>query len=360
MTQEEVFFQMGVDLFCIISPERTFVKLNPAWQRMIGYAPEELLGQPVRQFTHPDDFGSLIPGVSGGAESSDPHNSVTRFRCKDGTHKWLEWHHAITGEGGLMYAVARDITDRKKAESAMKASEAGLRESNTAKDKLLSIIAHDLRSPFQGILGISNLLLEQTSEDDGVGKMVRILNSATHNVYDMLLNLLEWAQSQTGRTTPDLTWFDLGQMIENVLTLTRSSAHQKSIFISGKIPPNTMVCADRSMIFTVIRNLICNAIKYSLPGGSVSIAAAEENRSLKISVRDTGVGLSADAKEKIFRIDQSYSTPGTNNERGSGLGLIICREFVEKHGGVINVETTAGKGSTFWFTLPLNDKTQMS
>jgi signal transduction histidine kinase len=229
-----------------------------------------------------------------------------------------------------------------------------LAQLNAEKDKFFSIIAHDLKSPFNSILGFSNLLVEQIPEKDydGIEKYAKIIQQSSKRAMNLLMNLMEWSRSQTGGMKFNPADYELASLIDNTTLLLSSSAEQKSINISNTSPLNVTVFIDKAMISTVLRNLISNAIKYSNSGGEVRISAEVKTEGVLVSVGDTGVGISKANIEKIFRIDESFSTPGTNNENGTGLGLILCKEFVEKHNGEIWVESKEGLGSTFSFTIP--------
>ena len=170
----------------------------------------------------------------------------------------------------------------------------------------------------------------------------------------MLMNLMEWAQSQTGRMDFKPEQYEMASLINDATLLSDAVAIQKSIHIKRNLPQNVSVFADKAMLNAVFRNLISNAIKFTMPGGEITITAEVKQSEIVLFVRDTGIGMSKKRMEELFVIEKNYSTPGTNNERGTGLGLILCREFVEKHGGKIWVESEEGKGSTFYISLPYN------
>jgi len=249
-----------------------------------------------------------------------------------------------------------DITERKQAEHLIKLKNDELQKINSEKDKFFSIIAHDLKSPFNGILGFSQLLSEQIKEKDyeGIEKYAEIIQQSSQRAMDLLMNLMEWARSQTGRMEFSPEFFEMVSLIDEITPLFQEIARHKSIVIKSNLPSNAPVFADKAMISTVLRNLISNAIKFSYPGGQIIISVEENHqRELTISVNDTGVGIPKNSLEKLFRIDENYSTKGTQNEKGTGLGLILCKEFVEKHGGKIWVESEEGIGSRFSFSLPV-------
>lgn len=225
---------------------------------------------------------------------------------------------------------------------------------NASKDKFFSIIAHDLKSPFNSILGFSEILHEQVAENNyqGVAEYSDIILQSSKRAMDLLTNLMEWSRSQTGRMDFNPEYFEMGKLINEVILLLSDTAVQKSIRITKVLLPNNIVYADRNMMNAVLRNLISNAIKFTHLRGEIIISFEEKQGEIVVSVGDNGVGMTQDRIEKIFRIDENYSTSGTHNEKGTGLGVILCKEFVEKHGGKIWVESKVGIGTTFYFSLP--------
>jgi len=248
----------------------------------------------------------------------------------------------------------RDITERKRADEVLIESEIRLRELNATKDKFFSIIAHDLKSPFNSIIGFSNLLIEQIQEKDydGIAEYATIIRNSSQGAMDLLQNLLEWSRSQTGRMEFNPEYVEIVTLIDESIHLLVNSAQQKSIALSKELPRKAIAFADKAMISTILRNLISNAIKFTNPEGAIIISAEQKQNELLISVTDNGVGIKKEVIEKLFRIEEGFSTIGTKNEKGTGLGLILCKEFIEKHGGKIWVESKAGKGSRFCFTIP--------
>ena len=261
-----------------------------------------------------------------------------------------------------VYGFFQDITDRKLADQLIKQKNEELQRLNAAKDKFFSIIAHDLRSPFNGILGFSNILVDQIQEKnfESIEEYALLVQKSAQRAFSLLLNLLEWSRSQTGMVKFSPQYVEIGIMIRDVVNLFVDIAHQKRVELSIELPSKVIAFGDKDMLNTILRNLVSNAIKFSHPGGTVIISAVVQPTELTISVCDTGVGISKARIDKLFQIDQSKSTIGTQNEQGTGLGLILCKEFVEKHLGKIWVESEvenlpAGKtgGSTIYFTIPL-------
>jgi len=227
-------------------------------------------------------------------------------------------------------------------------------EVSAAKDKLFSIIAHDLKNPFNSIIGLSSLLTEDFDLFDREQKKEFALNinNSAHEAHKLLENLLEWSCSQSGQTEFNPKETDLEQITSDTFRTLNQQAQIKNINLISEIQERTMVFADENMISTVIRNLLSNAIKFTDNGGRISISAQKYGDMVKITIQDTGIGISKENLNKLFRVDAQYKTIGTANEKGTGLGLLLCKEFVEKNNGHIRVESEVGKGSKFIFTLP--------
>jgi len=238
----------------------------------------------------------------------------------------------------------------------LRKTNADLKEVIKTKDKFFSIIAHDLRSPFNTLLGFSELLLKEYDNRDpeeNKEMIIHIFNSAVHG-FDLLNNLLEWSRSQTGRIEYEPQDFSLTDLIRQNILLISDAAYKKNIEVQNEITEYILAFGDRRMINTVVRNLISNALKFTKPGGEIVLSHKKENEFIEVTVSDTGVGIKEENISKLFRLEESISTPGTDKEQGTGLGLILCKEFVEKNGGEIWVESKIGEGSKFIFSLPVH------
>lgn len=231
-------------------------------------------------------------------------------------------------------------------------------ELNATKDKFFSIIAHDLKNPFNALLGFSTLLLDDYDKfsDEEKIDLIRTMDTASKNAYKLLQNLLEWSRSQTGSIQWEPDAVSLHEVVSITIDLLSDAANVKEVSINSIIMPNIKIWADGNMAMTVIRNLISNALKYTPKGGDIKVYTKKADKKIEITIEDNGVGISEEDLPKLFRIDVNHSTSGTNNEQGTGLGLILCKEFVEKNGGEIWVESIEGKGSKFKFTFPLYDE----
>jgi signal transduction histidine kinase len=230
-----------------------------------------------------------------------------------------------------------------------------LQEINATKDKFFSIIAHDLKNPFNSIISFSNLLVLglPSLDRERLHKFAANINDSAQDTYKLLENLLEWARSQTGRIEFKQEKTDLKNIFDLACGNTHSMAANKNISLNCELTEHINVFVDKNMINTVLRNLISNAVKYSYNGGAIKILTVLKVGEVEISVVDNGVGLEQEQIKKLFKISEKVSTSGTEKETGTGLGLLLCKEFVEKHGGKIWVESEFEKGSSFRFTLPL-------
>ncbi len=248
-----------------------------------------------------------------------------------------------------------NVIERRRANEALRESEALLYELNASKDKFFSIISHDLKSPFNSILGFSEILAEQVKEKnlEAIEEYAEIIQNSSQHAMDLLSNLLEWSRSQTGRMEFNPRNIEISLLINEVTELLNDMAQQKSITILKELPQNVRVFVDKAMIDTILRNLISNSIKFTNPGGTIIVSTVQKQNELKVTVSDNGVGMNENTISKLFRIGENYSTKGTQNEMGTGLGLILCKEFIEKHGGKIWAESEVEKGSKFCFTIPI-------
>jgi len=234
-----------------------------------------------------------------------------------------------------------------------------LQSISRTKDKFFSIISHDLKTPFNAMIGFTNLLSKHYEDytPEEKKKYIAILDKSANNTYKLLNNLLEWAQAQTDSDQLKLESTNLFLLVNDVFDLLRQTAKTKKLNLINQVDKHLIITADINKLKTVIRNLTTNAIKFSYPEGLISINSNikqtnDVNKYVQISVIDTGIGISPDRQKKLFDITQKVTTLGTHDEIGTGLGLILCDEFVRRHQGEIWVESKIDKGSTFTFTLP--------
>ncbi len=252
------------------------------------------------------------------------------------------------------FAVFRDITERRRVEETLRESQSELLEANASKDKFFSIIAHDLKNPFNSILGCSDLLLMDYSNYDKeeVLTLIKMINEASRQAHNILDNLLNWSRAQTGRITNEPAAIDVHATIESIFQLYQAGAMEKNLTLLNKIKPGTLVFGDENMVSTILRNLVSNAIKFTRPRGKVTVISKRHRTQNEIQVIDTGIGIPQEMIEKLFQIGENVIRSGTANEEGTGLGLVLCMEFAEKNNGTIKVFSKPGKGSTFSVLLP--------
>jgi signal transduction histidine kinase len=226
---------------------------------------------------------------------------------------------------------------------------------NSTKDRFFSIIAHDLRNPFHTVSGFAEILINDYKKlsPEKIERFLSLIYTSSLSGHNLLENLLQWSRSQTGRISYSPAKLNLTAIAEETISLLEGNARSKNITLQSLIDQNITVLADENMLKTIFRNLVSNAIKFTPENGTVTIKAASSNLQVEVTVADTGVGIPKENLSLLFRIDATVTTKGTANEAGTGLGLILCKEFIEKHHGKIWVESEEGKGSQFKFTLPL-------
>lgn len=266
----------------------------------------------------------------------------------------------IAAENGAQCLVAMiDITERKLAGMQLKRINEELSKTNAEKDKFFSVVAHDLRSPFNGFLGLTEILVNglRDMSMDEIQKMAVAMRKSAVNLFSLLGNLLEWSSMQRNLTPFVPESVLLRQKISESILLILEATDKKGISISYDIPEDMKIIVDENMFGTIIRNLVSNAVKFTQKGGNVVISAREtSDKSVNISVIDSGIGMNKNMIDHLFQLDVNTNRKGTEGEVSTGLGLIICKDFIEKHNGKFWVESEEGKGSVFRFTIPSNRK----
>jgi len=347
------------DNITITDLEGRILMVSPAGVKMFGgEVQEEFIGLTLSDFIAPVDLERahsnimlMFQGImQGPGEYQGLRANGTIFDIEVNG----EFIRNAGGQPLQMIFVVRDISDRKLAESELKIKNEQLIQANAEKDKFFSIIAHDLRSPFNGFLGLTQLMaddLPQMSLAETQTITIDLRNSAS-NLFRLLENLLDWSRMEQGLIpfNPDVV--QLLPFVNESLSMTMESAKIKGIEISCDIPEGMEVVADRNMLQTVIRNLVSNAVKFTRKAGNIRLSAiASGEKNVEISISDTGIGMSQEMVNGLFLLDSQTNRQGTGGEPSTGLGLIICKDFIEKHGGKLYVRSEEGKGSTFYFTV---------
>ncbi|PKO95734.1 MAG: hypothetical protein CVU12_08715 [Bacteroidetes bacterium HGW-Bacteroidetes-7] len=250
-----------------------------------------------------------------------------------------------------------DISRRKQTEQVIRHKNAQLQKLNSDKDYLMSVLAHDLKSPFNTILGFMDLLINnlRSFDIDEIEKQLILVNDSALNAFRLLEDILLWARSQSNNLQFEPKKVIFKPICDKIIETLKPNAQNKNISINYTESEQISVFADINMLNTILRNLISNAIKFTNNGGRITINAQRSDSGTTVTVSDNGVGIAPEMLPKLFDIKVVYSTKGTAQEKGTGLGLLLCKEFVNKHGGKIWVESQLKKGSEFKFTLPLNE-----
>lgn len=336
-----------------------YIMCNNATARILGKSKQEIIGRGDRSFfteKEAEQINSLDNEIMFSRQIRTVDETVM---MKNGSVRYfLTIKGPVMDENGKvhgLFGIAKDITDRKLNEIQMAKNAEEMQALNAAKDKLLSIVAHDLRGPFMGFVGLTEDLANHITElsEEEITEYAHVMNSTARKINELLSNLLEWSRLQTGKIEFDPVDVDLNETAGNIISLFASSAAAKSIRIINNISDGTIVFSDKNMASAIIRNLISNAIKFTGTGGAITLSAEPAGSFIRVSVSDTGTGMSEKIIKKIFRADTIFTSKGTQQEEGSGFGLVLCREMIDKNGGSITVESTPGKGSIFSFTLPL-------
>ena len=351
--------EQSPDTIIITDTDGNIEYANPKTVEITGYTFEELRGKNPRILksgeTSPDEYKILWRTIKSGKQWTGTFHN----KKKDGSLYWESASVApiLDAKGNITnyLAIKEDITEQKKAQDELVASEAKLKEANATKDKLFSIIAHDLRGPIGNFQPVLELLTTEEDLDEADRRaLMEGLLQGSKTAFDLLENLLSWAKSQSNRIELKSIYFDVNELIKHNVDLLKPIANQKEIKIEIKADDGLTVFADQDSINLVIRNLLSNAIKFTHNQGAITILAHDSGTRIEVVVEDNGVGINQEVMAKLFSINSSHTSSGTNQEKGSGLGLVLCKDFVEKNGGEIRVESVLGEGSRFSFTVPKN------
>ncbi|MCD4834371.1 MAG: PAS domain S-box protein [Bacteroidales bacterium] len=358
-------FSMSIDSIVISDLDGKITDVNEATLKMYNTDDKaDLIGKNSFDFIAPEDNEKAVASMKEVMENGYIKNQEFYIVINDDKKIPVEMSTSImkgvNGEPIGFIGVSRNITERKRAETELKESEEHLRDLNATKDKFFSIIAHDLKSPFNSILGFSDVLMTNFDKFDvsKQKKFIGIIHQGAKNTYKLLENLLLWSHAQSGIVDYKPEKENLYLLSNKTIILLSQLLADKSINLINEIPQDICVKADENMLLTILRNLLSNAIKFTPKEGEIVISACaitdETNQNYtEISVKDNGVGISPEIQSGLFKIAENISTEGTEKEQGTGLGLILCKEFVEKHGGKIWVKSKVGNGSEFKFTIPL-------
>lgn len=335
-----------------------YIFVNKAFNDFYGIKTDEIVGKKAEVLWGMESFENKIkPQLDQCIDGNDvyvqfegdiPNNGFKILKM----HFYPHWKTSKRIDGIISTSI--DITEQKKAEQDLIKSETRLRKLNATKDKLFSIIGHDLKGPLHNILGFSELIDQNYEDfsDEEIKEYNKLIFQSSKTLSGLLDNLLTWSRSQREKIKVSPQTFALHPVIDKCFNLLEQNAEKKKIRMKNKISPEAAAYADVEMTTTILRNLISNAVKFTAAGGTISANANRKEGAVTIEVRDTGVGIPPDKIENIFQPDQTHVNRGTDGEKGTGLGLIICKDFVEKNKGEIWVESTPGNGTSFYVTLP--------
>ena len=311
------------------------------------------------KFIHPDDVDIIKINIEEGIKSDKSMNFEFRIIRPDGDIRNISAYGKITKDNinkPVKYiGVNMDISEYKKAERVIKESETKLHQLNADKNRFISILGHDLKSPFNNLLGLSEVLTDEITslKTEEIEDIAKDIHKSAKIANKLLDDISLWARTQQGKIPFKPQILSFKDIFKDTLEILSPNANAKNITINYFATDEINVFADIDMIKTVLRNLVSNAIKFTNNGGRININAKQIDSNLTISVSDNGIGIPPDNLTKLFDISEVLTTTGTAKETGTGLGLLLCKEFIEKHGGKIWVESEEGKGSDFKFTIPI-------
>ncbi len=328
------------------------LRLSRNYENMLHMPLEKLLGKTMFELFPSDLAKSMTEDDLKIIREGKVVRAVEEHEGK--IYETIKFPITIDGTNKFLAGFTLDISSTKKYEKELRKYAEELREANNSKEKFFSIIAHDLRSPFQGIMGAVQMLTSDyaTFTDDERKMLIERIDSAIRKTFELLENLLNWSRMQSGKIEPNLVKLNLFKEVNSVSLLLKDFARNKNLELELDIDEKYMINADIDMFRTVVRNLISNGIKFSVPGGKVTVTAEEEEKYVVIKVSDKGIGMDAETMDNLFKIEKTTSRLGTMNESGTGIGLLVCKEMIELNKGKIRVESREREGSEFYLYMP--------
>ncbi|MGF7141451.1 PAS domain-containing sensor histidine kinase [Roseimarinus sediminis] len=351
----KTLFDIATDGIFIEDNRGNIINCNRAGEKMFGYEPGELTGVNIRQLVPPEFAASIPDIIPEEAVTGDQYLERVNMR-KDGSLFPTEicTKYAVIDGQKCLIAFIHDISEQKRIQQELEKAKKVMEQQMHLKEKFFSIISHDLKSPMEAILGFSDLLDEEKDLLPlKLQHYVSTLRTAAYSSSDLLENLLQWTLCLNGDLKPHYEEFELGSACTEELMLLQEKAAKKEIKLSFSIPKGISMLSDKNMLRFVVRNLLNNAIKFTQHSGRVDLIITEQNKQLKFEIQDTGIGLNENDIQRILAQRDFYSTPGTGNEKGTGLGLKVCNEFLNLLNSRLKIESTAGKGSNFSFELAM-------
>jgi PAS domain S-box-containing protein len=348
------YFSLSLDMLCVANYAGYFKRLNPAWKRTLGYDIGELKASPFIDFVHPDDREATLAEVQKVAQGENTISFENRYRAKDGTYRWLLWSATPFAQQQLIYAAARDITERKESEEKIEWLREEAEAANQAKSDFLARMSHEIRTPLNVVIGMGDVL-ERTALNTEQRQYVRVFQKAGSNLLTLINDLLDLSKVEAGRMALEEIDFELSGVTDAIVEIMSLRAHQKGIELRSEIATGVpaKLRGDPARLRQVLINLVSNAIKFTSKGRVLLRVEPDPdnvNAGLRFSVSDTGIGIAPDKLGVIFEDFAQGDASTTRIYGGTGLGLAISRRMVELMNGRIWAESRPGEGATFYFT----------
>jgi PAS domain S-box-containing protein len=349
----ETFFATSLDLLVIRDAELKIVKVNQAWEKVLGYRTEELEGQPMLSFIHPDDLAASHSQMQRVEIEKDVKGIINRYRCRDGGYRYLEWR--AHQEGDLVYGVARDVTDRLAIESEMAEAKAAAETASKAKSEFLANMSHELRTPLNAILGFSEVLQSELFGPLGHARYKEYadyVHSSGAHLLDLINDVLDLSKIDSGRMELKESDFAVTDLVAEAVMMVKDKAKNHCALMVEMGTPLPVIAADKRLIKQVLLNLLSNAIKFIPDGGQVTMRAFQDAAGVALQVADTGIGMDDEELKVAFSPYGQIDSKIARQHQGTGLGLPISRALAELHGGTLTAESRKGSGTTLTLRLP--------
>lgn len=356
--ERDRFFELSLDMLCVASLDGYFRRVNRSFSRILGYSEEELVSRPFLDLIHPDDRKATTQAVEQLAHGSDVFHFENRYRCKDGSYKWLSWATpAPRPDDELLYAVARDVTEQKEAEEALQKAMRAAEEANRAKSEFVANMSHEIRTPLNGVIGMTELLLN-TELKPAQREYVETIVQSADSLLLLINDILDFSKIEAGRMELSSDEFSLEETVDETMGALANRAHNKGLELACQVQAGVpdRLFGDRVRLRQILTNLVDNAIKFTEKGEVVVRVSVESltdhDVCLRFAVADTGIGIPPEKQRRIFEAFSQADSSTTKRYGGTGLGLTISSRLTRMMGGTIWVESEVHHGSVFFCALP--------